>query len=347
MFREVLLDETMELYQDYYDRASGRSIYHHPQYLQAEEKAEDYKIYLYIYEKNNQYVILPSVKKRINDIDIFVQEEEEYYDLVTPHEYSGVLSNVYDLDLFQEFYNQLESFCINHNIIFQFIRFNPYSDEYKSAKKFDIQLADRQNWVDCSTDVLEHYQKRRAVYVRAAVKKGMECREVEKNDENIECFYHFYVKAMERLSAKKFLYFNMDYFRTLCRNEFTKLFFIIDGSSQTILSGTLILCDADHKRLYYHLSFRNAEAGNVRSMEYMIYAISEWAKVNGYESVHLGGGSSSLHQFKDGCTDKRVEYYVGSRIYSPSKYKILADKFCKKYPEQKDTMFLPIYRSKE
>ena len=54
MFREVLLDEAMELYQDYYDRASVRSIYHHPQYLWAEEKAEDYKIFLYIYEKNNQ-----------------------------------------------------------------------------------------------------------------------------------------------------------------------------------------------------------------------------------------------------------------------------------------------------
>ena len=152
---------------------------------------------------------------------------------------------------------------------------------------------------------------------------------------------------MERLSAKKFLYFNMEYFTTLCRNDFVKLFFIIDGCSQTILSGIIILCDTEHKRLYHHLSFRNAEAENLHSMEYMIYATAEWAKANGYESMHLGGGSCSLHRFKDGCTDKRVEYYVGNRIYSPTKYKILADKFCKKYPEQIDAKFLPIYRSKE
>lgn len=347
MFRELLLDENIEIYKDYYERSSFKTIYHHPMYLQAEEKAEEYPTYLYIYEQDGLFVILPSVKRKINDIDIFADEKETYFDLITPHEYSGVISNVYDINLFQVFYSQLEEFCTNHNIIFQFIRFNPYSYEYKGAAGFDIVLADQQNWVDCEDDILSHFQKRKARYVKAAMKNGIECREFEKNVENIQIFYQYYEKAMNRLAAKRFLYFNLEYFVDLCVSEFTKLFFVIDSNTQKLLSGLIVLCDADHKKIYHHLSFRNEEIGNIHSMEYMIYATAQWAKTNGYISMHLGGGSSSLHGFKDGCTDKRVEYYVGTKIHNIPKYNKLADKFCNEYPQQRKSTYLPIYRSKE
>lgn len=347
MFKEILLDENIELYKDYYDRATFKTIYHHPQFLLAEEKAEDYYTYLYIYEEKEQYVILPSIKRRVNDIDVFANESEEYFDLITPHEYSGVLANTYDIELFQRFYKELENYCINNSIIFQFIRFNPYSEEYKAALNFNVTLADEQNWIDCKEDVLAHYQKRKSRYVRAAIKNGIECREEEKSEKNIEIFYLFYVKSMDRLNAKKFLYFNKEYFFKLCECECAKLFFIIDSKTQIILSGIIVLCDVEYKRIYHHLSFRNAEIENIHSMEYMIYATSEWAKENGYESMHLGGGSSQLHQFKDGCTDKRVKYYIGNAIYLPQIYQLLSNKFCQRYPEQKNCMYLPIYRSKE
>lgn len=347
MFKEILLDENIELYKDYYDRATFRTIYHHPQFLLAEEKAEDYNTYLYIYEEKEQYVILSSIKRRVNDIDVFANESEEYFDLITPHEYSGVLSNKYDIELFQRFYKELENYCINNNIIFQFIRFNPYSEEYKAALNFNITLSDEQNWVDCKDDILSHFKKRKAEYVRSVKKNGMICEEVEKNQRNIDYFVEFYSKAMNRLHAKKFLYFNYDYFMELCKTEFVKLFFIKRKNEDNVYSGALVLCDSKNKRMYYHLAFKDGEYCNVHSMEYLIYALAEWAKENGYESMHLGGGSSQLHQFKDGCTDKRVEYYIGNKIYQPHIYQLLSKKYCKEYPEEENSKFLPIYRSRE
>ena len=347
MFKEILLDENIELYTDYYKKATFKTIYHHPQYLLAEEKAEVYYTHLYIYEENEQFVILPSIKRRVNDIDVFSDESEEYFDLITPHEYSGVLASKYEIELFQKFYDELENYCVHNNIIFQFIRFNPYSEEYKAASRFCISVSDIQNWIDCTGDVLLHFQKRKARYVRNAIKNGIQCSEVEKDEKNIKKFYYYYYKAMKRVGAKKFLYFNYEYFTELCNKEMTKLFLVIDERTETILSGIIVLCDKREKRMYHHLSFRNGEVGNVHSMEYMMYALSEWAKKHGYASMHLGGGSASLHQFKDGCTDKRVDYFIGHIVYQPQIYQELSDKYCEKYPEERNSAFLPKYRSRE
>lgn len=347
MFKEILLDENIDLYRSLYNEAAFKTIYHHPDYLLAEEMAETYHTYLYLYEQGGEFVALPSIKRRINDIDVFVDEGEEYFDLMTPHEYSGVLASRYDLDLFRKFYIELKRYCISNNIIFQFIRFNPYSDEHKAAENFDIKLVDAQNWVDCSGDVLQHFQKRKARYVKSAMKSGMKCEEMEKSQNNIDIFYQYYKKAMNRLQAKHFLYFNDKYFFNLYKCEFTKLFFVIDSQTEQILTGIIVLCDEYHKKLYHHLSFRNDQAGNIHSMEYMIFATSQWAKKYGYTSMHLGGGSDSLHRFKDECTDKRVDFYCGSIVYCPELYQLLSDKYCEKYVEERNSSYLPIYRSKE
>jgi hypothetical protein len=346
-FLELPLDENIQLYREYYNKALYKTIYHHPDYLLAEEKAEDYRIYLYILDNKENFIILPSVKRRINDIDVFQDLTDEYYDLITPHEYSGVIAGNYNESGITDFYMQLELFCRNNNIIFSFIRFNPYRDENKIVKNFNVKLTDEQNWVDCTEDVLQHFQKRKARYVRSAITKGLQCIEVDKNKANIEEFFIYYQKAMERLQAKKFLYFNFEYFDMLCKCEFTKLFFVFDCEKNVIYSGIIVLCDEKHKKMYHHLSFRNIDADDIHAMEYMIYATSEWAKSNKYESMHLGGGDEQLHGFKDKCTDKRVDYYVGYKIMNNDSYQYLCDMFCQKYPEMKENSYLPLYRCRE
>lgn len=347
MFKEMLLNGNIELYESFYSKATFKTVYHHPRYLLAEELAEAYYLYLYIYEQGEEFVILPSIKRRINDIDIFIDEKEEYFDLITPHEYSGVIASSYNLELFRDFYKELKKSCIESKIIFQFIRFNPYSEEYKAAENFDVKCVDVQDWVDCSRDILKGFQKRKASYVKNAIKNGMICKEMEKSQNNIEIYYQYYKKAMERLQARQFLYFNDGYFSDLCKCEFAKLFFILDGQTKQVLTGTIVLCDEYQKRLYYHLGFKDDQAGNIHSMEYMIYSISQWAREHGYVSMHLGGGSNSLHRFKDECTDKRVDYYCGSIIYSPEVYQRLSNKYCEEYREENSSKYLPIYRSRE
>lgn len=347
MFYEWELDKDIEKYTQYYQKAKFRNIYHNPMYLLAEEKAERYKTYIYTYVCEDQFVLLPSVKRRINDLEIFIEVETIYYDLVTPHEYSGVVASEYNIDLFKEFYKELEEFCSNNNIIFQFIRFNPYSDEYKAATNFNIIFCDAQNWFDCATDVLAQFSKRKARYVKSFLNKGIRLVEAEKNKENIRIFYDLYKEAMVSLQANQFMFFNYKYFEMLCLNEYVKIFFIPELDNNNILAGIIMLCDSENRRVYHHLSFRNRLVSSEHSMEFMIYATAQWSKEHNYLYMHMGGGSEKLHQFKDGCTKEKVDYYIGNKIYNMKIYENLCNKFCSVYPEMKESSFLPLYRSKE
>lgn len=347
MLKEIMLDENIEWYSEYYHKASHKTIYHHPQFLLAEQKAEKYKIYLYVYEEEGRFAILPSVKRKINDIDVFLDLTEEFYDLITPHEYSGMLADRYDINIFRKLYTELRKYCVEHNIIFQFIRFNPYSEEYKAADGVQVVYSDAQDWVACTEDVLQHFQKRKAAYVRSAVKNGMCLVDTPKHKSDIECFFAYYTKAMDRLKARRFLYFNNTYFTELCKEDFVKLFLVKSKDGLEVYSGAVILCDKQNRRIYYHLVFKNYEKEKIHSMEYMIFSLAEWAREHGYVSLHLGGGGEQLHRFKDGCTDKRVDYYIGSVIYNEEVYQALTDLFCKKYPEASDSRYLPVYRFNE
>lgn len=347
MLREIVFDEHIEWYRERYNKASCKTIYHHPQFLLAEQEAEQYRIYLYVYEEGGNFAILPSVKRKVNDIDVFSGLKEEFYDLITPHEYSGILAARYDLPFFKKLYRELAGFCLKNNIIFQFIRFTPYSEEYKAAEGIQVVYSDAQDWVECSCNVLQGFQKRKAAYVRSAIRNGLCLVDSPKEASDVTSFISYYTKAMDRLKAKKFLYFCDTYFVALCKEDFVKLFFVQSKDGSEIYSGAVILCDKENRRLYYHLVFKNYEKEKVHSMEYMIFSLAEWGREHGYESLHLGGGNERLHCFKDGCTDKRVDYYIGSAIYNKKVYQELVDLFCREYPEAAESQYLPLYRFNE
>lgn len=349
MFKEILLDENIELYRDYYDRATFKTIYHHPQFLLAEERAEDYNTYLYIYEENEQYVILPSIKRRVNDIDVFANENEEYFDLVTPHEYSGVIANKFDSELIRAFFIELITYCKENSIIFGFIRFNPYRNEYKEAVNYYVMKSADQVWLDCSKDVIQDgFSKSRKRDLKNAMRLGLIGKKVEKNSNNKKVFIDLYKKSMDRLQAKKFFYFSEEYFESIFDMEFSDLFFAYDSSMENILAAAIILKDSFNKTVYYHLSCRKTDIVIPGVMELLISTFSVAMQQESYKIVHLGGGATeSLRKFKEKFSNKRVPYYIAYNIFDNDKYRYLCSKYCEQNPECAESKFLPLYRSKE
>lgn len=345
MFKELILDENIEVYAEYYNKAFFKTIYHHPQYLLAEEKAEENNTYLYIYEEGENFAILPSVKRKINYIKIYMDLEEIYYDLKTPHEYSGIIANKYDVDMILAFYREFDVFCRNNHIVFSFIRFNPYSDEHMGAHGYTIRKSDEQIWIDGGMgNISEGFSKSARRNVNNALKHGFTCAEIEKNAENLQVFMEMYVESMDRLSARKFFYFNEAYFQALINNDFTRLYFVYD-EEKNVLAASIVLLDEFNKRAYYHLSCRNAAGRDV--MELLIASFADMLKEKGYTCIHLGGGAEGLKEFKARFSDKRVDYFIGWKIFDKELYKYLCDIFCTAFPEMSESTFLPLYRSKE
>lgn len=349
MFKEILLDENIDLYTDYYDKASFKTIYHHPQFLLAEEKAEKYQTYLYIYEENEQFVILPSIKRRVNDIEEFENEQEEFFDLITPHEYSGVIAREYNLDSIRHFFCEFASYCEEHHIIFSFVRFNPYSNENEAAEKYCIIESADQVWLDCNNKFfISEFSKSRQRDLKNAIRRGLVCEKVEKSSNNKKIFTKLYKKSMSRLQAKNFFYFSEKYFECIFCLEFTDLFFTYDSDKENVLAAAIVLKDNYNKIAYYHLSCRRSDVKIPGAMELLIATFSEIMRQENYQIIHLGGGATnSLRQFKEKFSMKRTKYYIGYCIFDNDVYSNLCDKYCKKNPGSLESHFFPMYRSKE
>lgn len=349
MLKEILLDEEVEIYKEYYNKASFKTIYHHPEFLLAEEKAENYNTYLYIYDDGENFIILPSVKRKINDVVDIGECGEVYYDLKTPHEYSGIIASIYDQNYVSIFYRELFAFCKNNNIVFSFIRFNPYSNESTAAENYKIRKSDEQIWIDCGQeDMAVQFSKSLKRNYKYALKHGLTCKKVDKNSANINIFEKIYIKAMDRLSAKKFFYFNEQYFSKLLQTDFAELYFVYDENSENVLAASIVLLDEFNKRAYYHLSCRKDGESVSGIMELLIVTFSQELKDEGYRCIHLGGGATeSLREFKARFSNKKVDYFIGYQIFDKERYQQLCDCFCERNPEMKDSSFLPLYRSKE
>lgn len=347
--QELRLDENIELYRNYFKKAKYKTVYHDPDYLLAEQFAEDYPIFLYLHEIDDDFVILPSVKRRLNDLAFFKDIDEELYDLKTPHEYSGVIASLNKENIISSFYKEFFIFCKMNNIIFSFIRFNPFRNEHMLAGRFSVIKSGEQVWIDTDKDdIWENckYSFRRKI--RYAQKDELIYLNSEASTAEAGVFAELYYDSMSSLNAKPFFNFNDQYFEKLLNTTFSKLHFVNDKRGKVIASA-ITLYDEDNHIGYYHLGCRNRSDVSERgSYELLISKFSEYLKEKGAIKVHLGGApNESLLQFKRRFSDKRIDYYIGYAIFNIDKYNVLCEKFLNCYPEEKTNNFKPLYRCKE
>ncbi len=346
--REILLDDCISWYENHYITAEYKSVYHDTSYLLAEQEAEVYKTYLYVLETSNNFVIFPSVKKKINDISE-LGNCKECYDLFTPHEYSGVIAGHYDESLLQLFYRELSKFCIENNIVFSFIRFNPYRREHLFVDDYEVILSNEQTTVDLTKNYESFFSSSCKRNIRKAHRDGFIGIESEKNINEVLTFEKMYVDAMKRLNAKCFFYFNHQYFLSLFNTNVSKLYFAKNKENE-IFAAAVFLADEYNRLMYYHLGCRIGDANHRGITELLFYSVFKKAEKEGFDRIHLGGGASeSLRDFKKKFSDETVEYYIGSGVFNKDIYNNLCSTVFQNNKDKAnlDLNYLPAYRAVE
>lgn len=346
MFYNFILHDDVELYKTLLKKVK-KTIYHDVNYLLAEEKAENYPIHIFVLEESNNIVLFPSIIRKVNDLICFHNLDDVYYDLITPHEYSGPITNSFNNNILKRFYGELEYYCLNHNIVCQFIRFNPYLNNHICGGYINTYLNCEQIYVDLEMSLEEmwvNYSSVTRKNIRRGQKSDLRFRELNCSDKNISKFVYLYQTAMKYLEAKEFLYFNKMYFEDLLKNCNSKLFEVYSNNKDMIASG-ILLCDGEIA--YFHLSSFDRNYSLSRPMNYLFHSIIVWCKNNNYKVLHLGGGGKSLYHFKSGFSKKRINHFIGSRIYLDGIYSRLCTLWEDSYPQFANLEFIPKYRATE
>ncbi len=338
-------------YNHYIERCFNRTPYHLAEYLLAEEEAEEEKnIRIFLLEENDDFALFPAVIRRVNSLSYMCDLKEEVYDLITPHEYGGIISSR-DLPMLQKLLlEHIFDYGKRNHVIFQFVRINPYlkdlPDLYKNAG-YEIIHSCSQVFVDLrkkEEEIIKDYKYNVRWSIKRAKREGLKFEIAMKNSENVRTFQNIYNKAMDRLNAERFFYFNDEYFHGLMKCDCTRLCFVRDVDDTVIASSILLL---EENTVYYHLSCLDRSYASKQPMNYLLHCMILWSKKMGYTTFHLGGGGKSLLQFKEGYSKDRVDYYTAYMISDRDRYQNICEIWKNKFPQYADKQFYPLYRYRE
>ena len=325
----------------------GLDIYFEQNYGKLYERFENGIAEKFEYEDENGKIsnqfILREIPLRIDN--------NKYYDLVTPYGYGGpVIESVErnkKRELLKNYEKKFKEYCINQNIISEFVRFHPIinnAEDFKimyNAKCIRKTLGT--NLKDFDDPVMSEFSKSCRKNIRQAIKKGI-IYKVTRNPKDLSVFKKVYYSTMDRNHANDYYYFDDNYFNNILK-YFNDNIILVEAiyEEKTIACGLYFIYN---KIIHIHLSGTLNEYLYLSPAYMLRYGVTLWGKENGYELIHHGGGRTNaeddtLFKFKKQfAKNTEFNFFVGKKIWNQDIY----DKLCKIKDVDKNEEYFPAYR---
>jgi len=273
------------------------------------------------WEDENVKIFWTHLVRDVSRINLNYDFNSELYDLTTPYGYGGPLivpktettkgvkKSVF---LFLEYEKR--------NQKSEFIRFHTVYKQWKyfqGATFFNPKYINDVVFIDLTQDlstICKHIKKGHRYNIRKAIERGCKINfERNPQEPQISNFIKLYSQTMERNKASYRYYFTTEFIA----NHFkllnallleAKMNDIVIASSIFLLGNTII---------HYHLSGSDYNFRNLYPSDLMLWEAITWAKTNGFELLHLGGGrgkNDSLFDFKKAFSNTTLPFYIGKNI---------------------------------
>lgn len=283
-------------------------------------------------------------------------ENRKYYDIITPNGYGGpIIVNClegYRDVLVEAFYSEFKKYCIQSEIVTEFIRFHPIVENAYDFKNI-YQIEHIRNTVGTNLILHENpfeseFSKSCKKNIKRSLNSGVEYK-INLNPIDLNKFIEIYHSTMERNSASDFYYYGEEYFEN-CINFFRKSILTIEAifESKTIAMGLYLL---GNKTIHIHLSGTLSEYLSYSPAYVLRYAATLWGKENGYEYIHHGGGRTNspddnLYKFKKQFgKSTEFKFFTGRKIWNDAIYLKLNN--LNDVENNGNVDFFPLYRLNE
>ena len=323
-------------------------IYFQPNYGKLYEKMENGTCEVFEYQSSLGQIHHMFIKR---EIPIKV-DGKTYYDLITPYGYGGPL--IQDCkegsrkELAREFATEFRSYCIDNNIVSEFVRFHPIvgnAEDFNDCYHVEhVRNTVGTNLQDYEDPVQDEFSKSCRKRVRKALRDGISYQVIE-TPSSINGFRDIYYSTMDRNAASEFYYFDNAYFDK-CLELFKENLLLVEAmyGGQVIAMGLYFI---HRKTIHIHLSGTLNEFLRLSPAYILRYGVTLWGKENGYELIHHGGGRTDdpddgLYRFKKQFgQNTEFKFCVGKKIWDMNVYKQLSSAM----NIDKQVDFFPAYRS--
>lgn len=322
-------------------------IFFFPEYARLFELHGDGKPYLFVYHNAEGMVINPFLKRPLTEIYQYHNKSRNLFDITSPYGYSGYLRSNNKINM-DDFYNCFHNYCVNNNIVSEFIRFHPLLNNISySPKKVGI-LQERETVViDLKQDIeliWSYIQPNCRNKIRKARKNNILIYKDDKFN-NLDIFYNLYADTMSRLNANNYYFFSKKWFYSFIDlMKDNVVLFHASQDNKIVNSAIFIFTDI---YIHYYLSGSLYDMRKLAANNLLLYEVALWAKNKGIKYFHLGGGyqpNDSLFYFKSSFSPYKNKFFTGGVIHQPANYKYLCELRIKIDGIEQNSKFFPLYR---
>ncbi len=316
---------------------SCRDVYFTPQYHYLHTQEDSAQAICLKYQENELTWCFPGLLNPIDKIGR-VALPKGLFDLETAYGYGGPLSNSQDQDFLTRANQAFIEWAESNGIVAQFIRFHPLLSNEQWIKDDQLEIVfDRftlSENISYYNAALPHYPKSARNAIDRGKRLGIETRVLDV-DQWFPAFLDLYQKAMLKLGAESYYFFNRDYFNQL--SSLVKDHGLLIGAmfKQKIIAAAIFLCGPN--MMHYHLSASDFDNRLPGATNMILDLAFQEAKSMGLSQVHMGGGRTSapddsLLLFKKSMSTDTHCFHIGKRIYNMATYKDLVAIWEQEYP---------------
>jgi len=285
---------------------------------------EDEEIFEFEYKEDNFIFYNVTIKRPITMIGN-KKIEDGYFDLETAYGYGGFYVNTNEQKFLNTALTKYENYCLEKNIIAEFIRFNPWNTFPHKQKEFlNINIYDRDVvYVDLQADY-EDIKKQYSSSLKRNIKKAknleLKYQMQNINSKSIDKFINLYNITMQKNTALDFYYFKKEYFENLFKLKGIELHSVVYNDE--IINMIIILKSNDI--LYYHLGATNPNYYSLNPNPFIFDCIIQ-NNCKKEEYLYFGGGTTSekddtLLKFKQKFSTLTKPFYISGKIYNKELY---------------------------
>ena len=300
---------------------------------------------LFYYESGDTRGMNVSMMRDISEIPELndIVSKQQYWDLATPYGYGGWIIEGGNMEaLFEEYSN----YCSTHNIVSEFVRFNPMEEIESAAHNFyTIQPLGNTVHIDTrdEDEIWQNFTSKNRNVIRKAQKNGITIKRGF-SYELLKEFKSIYDATMDKDHAEEYYYFEDEFYRSIAENFGDNASVFYATYEDRIIAASIMIYA--NSKMYYHLSGSIREYSSLAASNLMLYEAALWGSRQGNKYLYLGGGlgsqEDSLYKFKKAFnkTDTDKRFCIGKKIFNEDVYA----KLVKARHFDEEVRFFPQYR---
>jgi hypothetical protein len=341
--QDHLLNGTDTQWTEYLNRFR-HDIYHTPFYHAVPGLGREGEAFAFVHREGDEVFLWPYLLKPIGDTG--------YFDVTSVYGYAGPVSSP-NPDFIERGWLSLLDAWRSQNVVSAFTRFHPMLENHRLLQGHAAGAGLRHRGSTVSIDVtipLDEQVRRYQKVHRQEIRRAREAGFVTTLDEewvHAEDFVRLYGLTMARLNSRPEYLVDMawvDEFRKLLGTHARLFVTKLDGR---VAVTSLVMEYGPY--LHGHLIGADGAFSAHSPMKIALDNERIWATEKGLEACHMGGGlggrEDSLYQFKRKFSPLTHEFYIGTWILNPARYRELEDEHRRKLGiELGDPGFFPIYR---